>query len=79
MILLLMLFQLVKGQDANISQGLRGNSKQAPSEEENVPSVYDSEIRHKPARKMIRRKKKVHEQTATLETKRIWWLNHKRN
>lgn len=74
-----MLFQMVKGQDVNLSQGLRGKSKQASLEKENVPSVYDSEARHKPARKMIRRKKKVHEQTETLETKRIWWLNHKRN
>jgi hypothetical protein len=79
-LLVMMILQLVHGQDVNVSQGLRGTNRKASLVEENLQTDLNGlETRHTIARKMTRRKKKVHEQTAKLEKKRIWWLNHKRN
>jgi hypothetical protein len=78
-LLVIMILQLVHGQDVNASQGLRGTNRKSSLVEENLQTGLNGlETRHTIARKMIRRKKKVHEQTAKLEKKRIWWLNHKR-
>lgn len=74
-----MYFQWTHGLDVNVSQGLRGANKQALLEKEIPSDRHDSEIRHKTARKVVRRKKKVHEQTAKLEAHRIWRLNHEKN
>jgi hypothetical protein len=77
--MVLLLQQLVHGQDVSISQGLRGTYKKSSFAEENLQTDRNGfETRHKTAgRKLIKKKRRVHEQTAKLEVKRIWWLNHK--
>jgi hypothetical protein len=72
-------FQWTHGLDVNVSQGIRGANKQALLETEIPSDRHYLEIRQKTARKVVRRKKKVHEQTAKLEAQRMWRLNHKKN
>ena len=78
-LVMVLLQRLVHGQDVNISQGLRGTYIKASLVEENVQTdINDLETRHKSVlRKLIKKKIRVHEQSAELEVQRIWWLNHK--
>jgi carbonic anhydrase len=76
---MVLLQQLVHGEDVNISQGLRGSYLKASLVEENLQTdLNDLETRHTTAqRKLIKKKIRVHEQSAELEDQRIWWLKQK--
>jgi IMP dehydrogenase/GMP reductase len=83
-VVIVLLQQLVHAQDVNVSRGLRGTRTPYKTEapllvEENLQTDLNGlETRHKSAlRKLIKKKIRVHEQSAELEVIRIWWLNHK--